>query len=121
MPAVLSFVYTTLLESDDYAIISSPKVYVGNIDSDDYETAEFTIYVTKVKEKEIDLPMLVEYKDDNNKGYSRRINLGLRLYSSTEAKKLGLVKSSKFVGISIAIVIVVIGLLAYYYWKKEKK
>ena len=56
-------------ESEKYEIVSPAEVYVGNIDSDDYETADFKISLNKVKEKEVILPLSLEYKDANNNEY----------------------------------------------------
>ncbi len=106
-----------LKESEDYKIISPAEVYVGNIDSDDYETAEFTIYVTG-KGKTIALPLMINYMDANNKRYSPIKNIELFLYSSSEAKAYGLSKESS-IG-SVIILLIVAGGLAVYFWKRKK-
>jgi len=43
--ADVKFLNVELDRSDSYEIISAEEVYLGNIDSDDYETAEFTLHV----------------------------------------------------------------------------
>ena len=68
-----------LEESDSYSIISPSEVYVGNIDSDDYETADFTLFVKNTKEKKAVLPITLEYKDANNVEYVNAVNLELPL------------------------------------------
>lgn len=106
-----------LEKSEDYEIISSDEVYVGNIDSDDYETADFKLYV-KGKGDEIILPVVVDYMDANNNRYREKDNIALKLYSSGKAKQFGLEENSS-VGIIIVIIIVAAG--AYIYWKRRKK
>lgn len=117
----VKFLNIELKESDNYRILSTKEVYVGNIDSDDYETADFEIALGKVKEKDAVLLLLVEYKDANNNDYSKNIELPLNLYSSAEAKSMGLKKGNNAVGIIIVLVIVGAGFFIYRRWRKKKK
>ena len=117
----IKFLNVKLRHTNDYKIISSDEVYIGNIDSDNYETAEFTIFAGKTKAKEIVLPISIEYKDANNNDYAEDISLELKLYSAAEAKKLGLAKGSSAVGIFIMILIVVGGFFGYRKWRKRRK
>jgi DNA-dependent RNA polymerase auxiliary subunit epsilon len=94
---------------------------VGNIDSDDYETAEFTLFVKNTKEKKVVLPVTLEYKDGNNVEYIDKLNLELLQYSTSEAKKFGLVKGNGKVGFFVIILIVVAGIFIYRKWRKGKK
>lgn len=117
----MKFVNVMLQKSDNYRIISPAEVYIGNIDSDDYETADFKLFVEKTSEKKIVLPLTVEYKDANNKDYKNTINLELPLYSSSEAKKLGLVKKNGKLIWILLIVLLVAGFFGYRFWKKRRK
>jgi hypothetical protein len=117
----VKFVNVKLAESKDYTIISPKEVYIGNIDSDDYETAEFKIFVKKATEGTVILPLTLEYKDANNLGYTKKVNLKLPLYSASEAKKLGLVKGNSKTGLLIVVVIVTVGIFAYRKWKRGKR
>jgi len=117
----LKFMNVKLGHTDDYDILSLDEVYIGNIDSDDYETAEFKLFVKATKDSEIKIPISMEYKDANNEDYAKSIVLDLKLYSTAETKKLGLTKGNSFVGIVIVVIIVVIGLFVYRRWRKKKK
>ncbi len=110
-----------ILGKGEYKILSPKEVYVGNIDSDDYETADFKLALKKVKGEDVVLPLLVDYKDANNNEYSEEVELPLQLYSTSEAKSMGLKKGNNKVGIFIVIVIVVVGFFIYRRWKKKKK
>jgi len=110
-----------LAEGGGYKVLSPNEVYVGNIDSDDYETADFTLFVEKTKEKKAVLPIRLEYKDANNMEYLDLINLELPLYDASEAKKFGFVKGNGKMGIFIMLAIVVAGFFGYRKWKKRKK
>jgi len=119
----MKFVNVKLDKSDKYRIISPGEVYIGNIDSDDYETADFSIYAEKNAEKEIVLPLTIEYKDANNKDYKNAVNLELPLYSSSEAKKLGIKKGNMFwvYIFLIMIALVIIGYIGYKMGKRRGK
>lgn len=99
-------------------IIGSDEAYVGNLDSDDFSTAEFTLYV-KDAEEEVSLPVSVEYKDANNNNYRKEEALQLRLYSGSEAKKISGKGNGSYTWL-IAIVVVVGGFFGYRRWKKRK-
>ena len=115
----IKFMNVKLGESSNYKIISSDEAYLGNIDSDDFETADFDLFVENTNEKRVELPLTLEYKDANNNNYRDRISLKLNLYSAAEAKKFGLKKENGAVGFLIIVAIVVAGL--FYYRKRMKK
>lgn len=114
----IKFCYVTLKESEDYDIIGRNSDYIGKIDSDDYETTDFEIYVDS-KKSEVKLQLLVEYKDANNNDYSKNVELPLKIYSSGEAKKYGITQGSSSVGMIIVVIIVGVGL--FFYWRQRKK
>jgi len=116
----IKFLYVTLEDCDDFEVISPKEVYLGNVDSDDYETAEYQIYV-KGGNGDIKVPLTIEYKDTNNKGYTQKMNLINRVYSSSEAKRFGIVEGGGIGGILIVVLIVGGGLYGYKKWKKRKK
>ncbi len=104
----IKFLRVKLLPSEDYQILSSPTVYLGNIDSDDYETADFEIYVGNTDKKNIELPIEIEYSDELNNNYKETNNqIKVHLYSATEKVKLGLTAPSKFGGIGGTIIKVI--------------
>lgn len=117
----IKFLYVTLEENGDFEIISPQEVYLGNVDSDDYESAEFKVYINSKTKGEVILPVTIEYKDTNNNHYTKKLNLRNRIYSSSEAKKFGLVKGSKLNGFVVLIIIVLAGLFVYKRIKKKKK
>jgi len=117
----IKFVNMKLGPSNSYQILTNDEVYLGNIDSDDFETAEFKLFVDKTRSKQISLSLILEYKDANNKDFSDNIELRLNLYTAFDAKKLGLKQGNRFLGTLIIIIIVVAGLLYYRKRKKTRK
>jgi len=111
-----------LKESDYVKVISSPEVYLGNIDSDDYEIAEFKIYVNDLDDSRVPLIINYNYLDPTNNKYEKQETLYLDVYSSKEAKKYNLDGAGgSSGGIFAVIIIIVIGYFGYRWWKKRKK
>ena len=117
----IKFLTVTLKPSENYVVVGSENVYIGDVDSDDYETAEFKIYVKGTDNGKVILPLKLEFKDANNDGYVQDYNFELKLYSSREAKKYGLRQGNNIVGIVITLAIIVGGFFAYRKWKKRKR
>ena len=114
----INYATISLLDTEYYNVISKSSEYLGNLESDDFETAEFIVYTQKVK-KEMPLNVMFTYKDNYNKEYTDSVMIPLKIYSSGEAKKLGLVVSSTGYGSIILIIILAAG--GYYYYRKRKK
>ncbi len=107
---VMNVKYVTLVlnESRDYTFLSpSPELYLGNLDSDDFETASL---ILKPLTKTPVLHGVLLFKDAYNAQLSQEFTLPLTLVS---AKDLG--KSSSF-WIWIVVVLVLGG--GYWVWKK---
>jgi hypothetical protein len=69
-------------ETKDFELISVPEVYVGNIDSDDYETVEYSLNL-KSYEKSIALPLVLSYMDATNNKHTEKLTLDLKTYSKS--------------------------------------
>lgn len=116
----IKFLNVKVKSSNEFTLLSPKEEYIGKIDSDDYETMDLKIYSKSTKKKKIIIPLIVEYQDSNNEGYEQQINLDLDLYSTSEAKKLGLIKQSRFTGILIFIIIVAAGFFFYRRYRKRR-
>jgi len=110
---------TAMLESsDDFEVLSQEEVYIGNIDSDDYETVEFTVNIDS-KEDVVTLPLKLSYMDSTNKKFDQTKEVTLRMFSASDAQKAGLVEKQ---GIGFGIIILIVaGGLGFYWWRKRKK
>jgi hypothetical protein len=82
----VKFLDVTVPSNGKYELLSPEEVYVGNVDSDDYETAEFKVYLKEEKneEHEIMLPVKVEYRDANNNIYTENIELMVNIHKSSK-------------------------------------
>jgi hypothetical protein len=113
-PANIKFLTVDLQDSSDYEIIGSKKQYVGDLDSDDFESISFKLKILN-EMKEISIPLKIQYKNSMNEDYSESINLAIKMVSS---KDLG-VKSNNTSSIIIAVIVVL--LVAYIIYKVYKK
>jgi len=103
--ADIKFLTVELSESGDYDIISPNRMYIGDLDSDDFESVDFTMKLLNEKDY-VTLPLKITYKDSLNKDYAQDISVDLRV---RDAKDLGNggVSSTLILIILVAIVIVI--------------
>jgi len=93
---------------DGFNLLSDELVYIGNIDSDDFESADFDIIINK---KTPNVIATVEYQDLENKVISKEVFLPLNVYTQEQAIELGLKEKSKagvYFGIVIALIVIYI-------------
>ncbi|MBI2652815.1 LPXTG cell wall anchor domain-containing protein [Candidatus Woesearchaeota archaeon] len=112
----IKFLNVKVLQNENVKVIGADEVYIGKLDSDDFSTAEFKLFV-KGKEN-VKIPVQVTYKDTNNNNYKSDKEVELRLYNSSEAKSFGVKKNNNFTLVVITAIIVGAG---YYYYRKKKK
>jgi hypothetical protein len=117
--ADVKFLTVDLLKSEDYDIISVPRVYVGNLESDDYETAEFEL-LAKTKKKSLPLNLDVSYKDAFNKDYRVNEVIEVPLYSRYELNKLGIGEGNGSFNFIYYLISAVFIYLLIIEWKKTK-
>lgn len=113
----MNFLNIELLQSEDYKIISSNMIYLGNLDSDDFDTMDFEIYLDSDK-TEIPISLKINYKDQFNNEHKEIKDIILKLYSSEDAIKYGLMNAKNYTPTIIFIVLIIIGGL--WYWRKKR-
>lgn len=108
-------------KTDKFEILSpSNEIYIGNLDVDDYETIEFSIYVGKDAGENLPLPIRLEYRDNNNNLFTEQKIVNLRLYSEEEIRRLGLRKTSSSLEIILVFVIILLGYFGYRRIRKKR-
>ncbi|MBN2367413.1 COG1361 S-layer family protein [Candidatus Woesearchaeota archaeon] len=115
----IKFLDVTLAKSDAFETICCDEIYIGNVDSDDYETADFKIYLNEngKAEKKIPFKVVTEYRDANNNIYRDEHDLELNIMSPA---KLGMQTSSGgFFWVVLLIIAVVVGI--WYFRRRKKK
>jgi len=117
----VKFLEVELQSSAKYTILSQKNIYIGDIDSDDFDTSEFKILFKENSLSTISLPLKVIYKDALNKQYSEEFTLDARVYTNEEAISLGLIKKSNTTTYVVVIVILIIVYIIYRRIKKRRK
>jgi hypothetical protein len=99
------------------------EVYIGNIESDDYETADFEVFVKSNNESKLLVPIHYEYMDANNNKFTEDVVLELKIGSRKEAESASLNGGVNpwVIGIGAVVIIVVIFLIIRAIRKKKKK
>jgi len=83
------------LQPNGYQLLSSGQVYVGNIDADGVETAEFKLAASP-DGNALPLKLLVDYEDANGQKYTDAKEISVKLYTEEEAYKLGLIQKPDY-------------------------
>ncbi len=96
-------------------------VYIGNLDSDDFDSADFDVFISATSPSTISLPVELSYKDATNKDYKENQNLILKTYTQQEAIKLGLIQKNNTLTYVGAIVVLIILYLIYRAIRKRRK
>ncbi len=108
------FVKITIVPSG-YTIISEDTVYIGTIDSDDFDTATFDVLFTSMQSH---LSGILEYLDAENVKTTRVLDLPIKTYSKQQAQELGILPRNN-VPIYLGIIIFVI--LIWILWRIIRK
>jgi len=114
----VKFLEVELASSTYYNILSSENVYIGDVDSDDFDSAEFKIFFKANAPSSINLPVTIIYKDALNKKYIEDFDLRVKVYTRKKAIELGLLEKNNipmYTGIIIGLIIIFFG------YKKIKK
>jgi hypothetical protein len=98
-----------------YDLLSADTIYIGNIGSDDSDTASFDVFFNSLSPS---LYTKITYKDLDNQDQSKTITLPVKVYSEEKALEIGLIKKNNnllYAGILIGFVII------WIVYKKIKK
>ena len=115
--ADIRFLTVELQESGDYDIISTSRMYIGDLDSDDFESVDFTLKLF-TEQDYITLPLKITYKDALNSDYSDSVNVDLRVRS---AEELGKKSNNTWVIVIVAVVILIVIWLIFRSFRRRKE
>ncbi|MEK6824702.1 MAG: hypothetical protein AABY02_02500, partial [Nanoarchaeota archaeon] len=93
------------LNPSGFTLLSEKEVYIGTVDSDDFETATFEVIFTSEKPK---LTATVEYTDFDNSKKLDEVNLPTKVYTQEKAIELGIIQRNNwpiYIGVIVALVI----------------
>lgn len=111
--ADVKFLEISVGGSTKYNIISQDNVYIGDVDSNDFQTADLDIIFNKNAPRNVNLPVTIKYKDITNKEYTKNFDISLKTYTTQEAQSLGLVPVNNTIYIVILIVVLIVIFIIY--------
>ncbi|HLC87329.1 MAG TPA: hypothetical protein VJH65_03590 [Candidatus Nanoarchaeia archaeon] len=107
--------------STSYSILSAEKVYVGDVDSDDFQTVDYQIFFNQNSLNRLDIPVTIKYKDVANKEYTQEFNPTLKVYTLEQAQNLGLIAKSNTTSYIVGVVILIIIFFVYRWFRRRRK
>jgi hypothetical protein len=117
----IKFLNVILKPSDNYEILStSDTTYVGNLQSDDYQSVDYTISL-KDNIKETMIPITIQYRDANNKYYEVTQQVSLNVMDASKLDNAKSTGSSATMIIIILLIVAIAGWIIYKRFKKNKK
>ena len=87
----IKFLSIQIQQPTNGKILSPLYEYLGNLDSDDFDSIDVKIFTDIDSSETLYLPLKVTYKDSTNKDFSENKLLQIKVYSLEEAKKLGMI------------------------------
>ncbi len=110
------FTQIVVKDGDGYNLLSPETTYIGNMDPDDFQTAEYQINVEGDAET-ISMPVDIQYKtEDGLRTETQTIEADV--YSQQELRQLGLRSGNRLLPVGIAAVIILAGI---WYWRRRRK
>lgn len=112
------FVDLSIPDEDGFEVLSTDSVYVGNMIPDDYQTAEFDLYVAE-DAAGLTLPVKVSYTDAQGQTVEEVQQVQVPTYDDEHLQRYGLVDQSRgmLYGLLIAALLVIGGAV---YWKRRR-
>lgn len=117
----IKFLEVEIGNSGVFSLTSSNKVYIGDLDSNDFDTAEFKAFFKETSPTNLNVPVKIIYKDTFNKEYTEDYTLPLRVYTKEQAIQLGLLKKSNTTTYIIVVIVLIIIYIVYRKIKKRRK
>lgn len=112
--ANVGFVSVSIGSSNGFEFLDVKEEYIGEVSSDDYETANFNVLF---KSTSASLTAVVKYKDFDNKEQTETIPFSVSVYSREKALELGLIKKPNY----WIYIIIVLLLVIWFVWRRIKK
>lgn len=116
------FVSMEIQENENIEVIGSDDVYIGSMDSDDFQTASFDVHIEAETESvninEIKMPVKLEYTDQNGEQSSTKTVLA-EFYTREDVQRYGLDSGGSPLPL-IAVLLLLVG-GGVYYWRRKRK
>lgn len=95
-----------------YTITSQKEIYIGDVDNNDFQTADFDIFFSANAPSIISLPVDIMYKDSQGREYKDSFTVQLKIYNMQQAQNLGLISNNN---IWLTIIVIIIILIVIFF------
>src|SRR3989344_3640768 len=106
---------TITLEPINAQLLSPETIYIGDLESDDFQTIDITLYPESTDSLMI---IHLNYRDANNENFQETIRIPLKVYTQEEAKSIGLIKNNTPIFYFIGSIFLII---LYIFFRKRRK
>ncbi|HTZ41799.1 MAG TPA: hypothetical protein VMC07_01160 [Candidatus Omnitrophota bacterium] len=107
------FLSVSIGQARGIQVTGTDSSYIGDISSNDFDTADFSVFVSADAPSIINLPVEVTYSDSRNNQITVQKTISVESYTTNEAVNLGLMSRNN-TGLIIGIIIVgIIGIIVY--------
>ncbi len=103
------------VDTEGMNLLSDKEIYIGTVDSDDFETATFDVQYTRERAT---LVATIVYRDIDNQRQTIDVRLPVNVYSREEAIERGIITQSKipyYVGFVVLIIVI------WFIWRALRK
>jgi hypothetical protein len=117
------FLYVRVNDISGIDVLSENEQYVGDVDSDDFDSIEYNVFIDAGTQNTVSFPVTLKYRDSTNKQFTEVKNVNLRVYSLEEAQRLGIVAKPSytlFIGIGAVVLIYILYRIRKSYKKRKK-
>jgi len=115
------FLEIEIMPDTRYMINPPEKMYLGDLDSDDFDSATFNLFFKENSLSNIDLLVQITYKDSLNKNYLENFQVPIKVYSREKAIELGFIEKNNVVNYIVLVVVLIILYIIYRRFKKRRK
>ena len=105
-------------DTPDLTIVSGNEQYIGQLSSDDYDTADINAYVARANEGIVEIPVTLDYSDAMGNSYEQNESVVLRIYSAAEQRRFGISSGKSPLWILLIVIIIAVGIVFY---RKRKR
>lgn len=109
------FVKLNLQENEDLEVLSTGSVYLGDMDADDYQTADFQVHIDSEAEN-VSAPVEVTYKDVAGERTEVQ-QVELPVYTQQQLERYGLTQGGSVLPLVVLVLVAAGGI---YYWRRRK-
>lgn len=109
---------TASLQATGLQVLSEKELYLGSIDSDDFETISFEVIPTS---RIPDSTLIVSYQDVETKSFTKSLQIPVTVYSQDDAYAKGIIQKSKAPVYTVGVIVLGLIWFIYRFFAKRRR